>query len=354
MDSAYTIVPYEPRLRDGVVRVLRHLLGDDDDDNRAYFRWKYEDNPFRQAPPGVVALHDDTVVGFRGYFATRWAVANGDSFLVLGPGDTCVSPDHRRQGLSVALGEAALATCATGARLLLNTSSSANSVSGYQKLGFVPVVARSYLHRYSLPRLGWYLAATKLGIGTAARLAAGGPASEIVVSDTPDGEAMARVAAASRSHAALGLVRDTALFNWRFRNPKSRYLFYFLRSAGSVAAYVVLRFRVGGRRGFVIDYAERAPGLLSRLLTFMTKTGHADVLSVWSCGMGPDARTLFESSGFRTGGLMTAIDRRMSGQRSILVRPVAAELAESDWLVHGLDAREASNWRFFEIGSDAA
>ena len=128
MDSAYQIVPYESRLRDGVVRVLGHLLGDDDNQNRAYFQWKYEDNPFRQAPPGVVALHGDTVVGFRGYFATRWAVGNDDGHLLLAAGDTCVSPDHRRQGLSVALGKAALATCAAGATLLVNMSSSANSV----------------------------------------------------------------------------------------------------------------------------------------------------------------------------------------------------------------------------------
>jgi len=116
----------------------------------------------------------------------------------------------------------------------------------------------------------------------------------------------------------------------------------------------VLRFRPGGRRGFVIDYAERDPGLLARLLGFVTKAGHADVLSVWSCGMGPQAEELFISSDFRPDGLMTAIDRRISGERSILVRPVAMEPTTADWLVQGLDVRDARSWLFLEIASDAA
>ena len=354
MESAYQIVPYEARMGDGVVRVLRHLWGKDDDGNRAYFRWKYEDNPYRQGPPGVVALHHDTVVGFRGYFATRWAVANQGELLVLGAGDTCVSPDHRRKGLSVALGEAALATCTKGARLLVNTSSSRSSAPGYRRLGFVPVADRTYLHRYSLPKLAWYVAATKLGIKASARRSAGASACGLVVSDVPDVEAMARLVAEAPARPALAIVRDKTLFAWRFANPRSRYLFYFLRPVGSLLAYVALRLPRGGRRGFVIDYAERSPGVLERLIPLVTKAGHADVFSVWACGTQPDDRVAFEHGGFRPGGLLGAIDGKISGERPILVRPSTARPSEADWFVHGLDVRKSSNWRFLELASDAA
>jgi len=70
--------------------------------------WKYDDNPYTESPLGIMALYKGKVVGFRGYFATRFQIkGKNDKIISLCPGDTCVHPDHRRKGLSVAMGNRA-------------------------------------------------------------------------------------------------------------------------------------------------------------------------------------------------------------------------------------------------------
>ena len=352
MEDAYQTLPYTPELRDGVVRVLRDLLGPDDDANARYFRWKYEDNPYRQATPGIVAMHDGQVVGFRGYFATRWACADQEPFLVLCPGDTCVDPAHRRQGLSVKMGRAAHGICTAGARLLVNTSSTSNSVPGYLRLGFFPLVPKTFLHRYSALGFVRFAAATKLGRPSPPDRVRYGSFGDITVADRPEPEAMARVIAdAGPASPAFALVQDRAFFEWRFANMRNRYVFYFGREAGRISSYMVMRFSPGARRGYIVDYAGPR-GSLSPLVGFAAKAGHADVLSVWSTGMEPEARLLFESHGFKAECALTAIERRVRGEWPVLVRPVPASPEEKDWIVNGLDVRVGANWRLREVGSD--
>ena len=57
-----------------VVDQLQYLLGNDHNNNRSYFKWKYDDNPYTESPLGIMALYKGKVVGFRGYFATRFQI----------------------------------------------------------------------------------------------------------------------------------------------------------------------------------------------------------------------------------------------------------------------------------------
>ena len=68
----YEIQHYHFEFYPQVVDLLKYLLGSDNDNNRDYFKWKYDDNPYTEVPLGIVALYQGKVVGFRGYFATRF------------------------------------------------------------------------------------------------------------------------------------------------------------------------------------------------------------------------------------------------------------------------------------------
>ena len=116
------------------------------------------DNPNVEVPLGIVAMHKDRVIGFRGYFATRFEIPDKtNNLIVLVAGDTCVHPEFRRKGLSVLMGNLAADAFSGDYRLFLNMTTTASSLPGYLKLGFQPITKKTYLSQYAFPGLIRYL-----------------------------------------------------------------------------------------------------------------------------------------------------------------------------------------------------
>jgi hypothetical protein len=92
----YTIRFFEPADRDGFLELYRSVMGPA---TEAWFRWKYEDNPYVAHVPVVVAVDDaDGVVAARPQVPFRMQ-AGENRTLALRFGDTIVHEDHRRRGL---------------------------------------------------------------------------------------------------------------------------------------------------------------------------------------------------------------------------------------------------------------
>ena len=70
----YEIRLYRSEFFPQVVELLKYLLGNDHDNNKSYFKWKYDDNPNTEYPLGIMALYKGKVVGFRGYKKTPYGV----------------------------------------------------------------------------------------------------------------------------------------------------------------------------------------------------------------------------------------------------------------------------------------
>ena len=121
-------------MRSSVVHLLGELLGGDPTNHDSYFGWKYELNPHSENPLGIVALHEDKVVGFRGYGPARWEVGESKAMQVLVPGDTFVDINHRQKGLSVAMGKLATTDYAATHQLFLNLSCTRNSLPGLRRI----------------------------------------------------------------------------------------------------------------------------------------------------------------------------------------------------------------------------
>lgn len=68
----YDIISYRSELTSEVTGLLNDFWGGDPEVNRAYLRWKHEDNPYTDRPLAFVAAHGGKVRGFRGYFALQW------------------------------------------------------------------------------------------------------------------------------------------------------------------------------------------------------------------------------------------------------------------------------------------
>ena len=150
-NSDYQAIPYRSKFKLRVAELLRGLWSDDPAENLSYFEWKYEDNPYTETPLGIVVLHDGNVVGYRGYFACRFEVrGKNNDISILIPCDTCVSPDHRRKGLSVVMGDLAKKEYAERHPLFLNMTCTHKSLPGYRRMGFLPLANKVFLTRASL------------------------------------------------------------------------------------------------------------------------------------------------------------------------------------------------------------
>ena len=150
-NADYRAAPYDSEFKQPVAELLRGLWSDDVAANLAYFKWKYDDNPYTDGPLGIVVVKDGEVAGFRGYFACRFEVrGKNEDISILIPCDTCVSPDHRRQGLSVVMGNLAKELYPEQHPIFLNMTCTHKSLPGYKRLGFLPLKNKVYLNRASM------------------------------------------------------------------------------------------------------------------------------------------------------------------------------------------------------------
>jgi len=129
------IRPSVPEDLDQVLAVAARSLGwAADERDRAFFRWKHEENPAGPSP-GWVAVEDGQVIGFRTFL--RWAFARGDQRLDMARAvDTATDPDHQGRGLFRRLTlQAVDDLTAAGVDAIFNTPND-QSRPGYLKMGW--------------------------------------------------------------------------------------------------------------------------------------------------------------------------------------------------------------------------
>jgi len=360
LEFGYRIAHFRPEHETQVVNLLGELWRCDSQTRSSLFRWKYLENPFSDGPIGVVALHDDTVVGFRGYFANRFIVGSQVTGQgVLQPGDLYVDPGHRNRGLSVAMGQHAMEYDTSRFRLFLNLSCSKASLRGNLALGFQPLAAKVRLTRHGLNPLDWWrsrkgetrrpLEQSRINFGQFGK---------VQVADAPLPAAMASIVANQRhAEAALHLQQDHSFFAWRYRNPARKYAFYFLAEDNCITGYVAVHVSANNVLGRILDYGECREWAVREILTYIIKSRHFPALSIVSYGADEQPRQLFAELGFSTTHPLKKLTATASaGQAGVpaLVRPIRQSFSERDLMIDAVDVRRIDSWRLKPICCDSA
>lgn len=353
MKSGYEICRYRPEFASQVIELLRDFWGGDFQCNQAYFRWKYEDNPYTESPLAIVALHKGEVKGFRGYFATRWHIPGKDfEIIVLSPGDTFVHADHRRSGLSLSMGKMAMEEYASKYKVFLNLSASRSSVPGYVKMGFVPLAVKKYLNKYNLIGLTKFFVKSAKNEKSFREIPLG-EFDDVLVDNNPRPEEMYSVISGQETDdRQLTLLQDKAFFQWRFNNKLRNYVFYYQRENSMTTGYLVIRLSPSGHRGYIIDYGASDNESMEKMLRFLVKIRHFDVLSILNLNLPDDFLQILKRAGFKAGGLMKMVKKKTRGEWPLLVRPVRQDYGEDEWFIGGLDIRQNETWKIKEICSD--
>ena len=350
LSPEYDIAQFGPEHGQQVLDLLSQLWGEERQANLAHFHWKYKANPYADRLLGIVALRGDRVVGFRGYMATEWRTGEGDPPVFAStPGDTCVHSDHRRQGLSVAMGRFAMEAYVDRYRFFLNLTAGGNSCPGYRRMGFEPLHDKTCLNRYGPIGLCRFLLFARRSGRPRVPLGSDG---DLLFSDAARPEDMAAVIAAQPERPGrMTLHQDERFFRWRFANPQARYVFGYCVHGGELTGYVVLGVALNGRRAHVLDAADRDGHSIGIILTQLAE--HFDVLSFYHFAADDRLSPVLRESGFQSRGLLAWLEQRIYGVFPILVRPVRAAASEHDWLVNGLDIRKRENWAMKGLCSDS-
>ncbi|MGC2460121.1 MAG: GNAT family N-acetyltransferase [Steroidobacteraceae bacterium] len=371
MTSNYELVGYEPELKRQIIELQSHLWSPSAALNTAYFEWKYERNPYIDAPLIYLAMHDGSAVGMRGFFGTQWTVGlPAQRFIAPYADDLVIAPEHRNNGLIARIMAFAFEDLAKrnyhyavslspGAMTFLSSIA-----AGWRSPGLLrPMRRRPWrvaLRRAGdrivkpLPLLaGAYEAVVRPWIG-ARRLSLADIDAErvrrctkdmprIVFEDAPRCSAMAELVD-SVSASRIRHVRDAAYFDWRFRNPLSRYRFLFWANP-RLEGYLVLQectsaYAVNDVVN-VVDWEATSAAVQAELLGAATRLITDRNLVIWSASLSRELTMLLDESGFK----VEPAPRTVAQQRhTLLVRPVGAAGLNGDWLLAGRRLLDLDSW----------
>ncbi|WP_440991922.1 GNAT family N-acetyltransferase [Haloarchaeobius baliensis] len=352
----YTIRFFEPADRNDFLGLYRSVMGPA---TEAWFRWKYEDNPYVAHVPVVVAVDDtDGVVAARPQVPYRMQ-AGETRTLALRFGDTIVHEDHRRKGLFTRTTAFAMDYYSgQPPRFAFNFPNSL-SEPGYRNVGgelVQELVTRYRVHDpgsvidEGSPAGADSLASVGGRVVSAARTAErtlrdvdfGG---SVVRYEDPPAERLAGLASRAterRVHA----VRDEPFYRWRFANPRWSYDSYVAERDGeAVAALITGTART--ERGTVTNVMEPVPidrtvrpraAMRALLAAVVEDASDSTLVAVAGDTVDPG---LLRRFGFLPD------DRRPLSLGASPSRQIAYDLAdagEQAWQVGGLDIRRPENW----------
>jgi GNAT superfamily N-acetyltransferase len=371
MDSTYELVCYEPGLKKQVIELQTHLWSPSVGLNTAYFEWKYERNPYVDAPLIYLAMHNGRAVGMRGFFGTQWegGIPTQKS-IVLYADDFVIAPEHRNRALSTKIMAAAFEDLAKR-RYQYAFSLSAGPMTflfslatGWRSVGSMqPMRQRSWqvALRSGRDRLITRLPVRSRGINEifrqwsqkkrrsladidadqVRRSLTGVP--WILFEDVPRCADMAQLIERIGGCGRIRHVRDREYFDWRFQNPLSRYRFLFWAKTRLEGYLVLQEYTAYADKEVVniVDWEATSVAVQAELLQAAMDLTADRRLITWSVSLPRQTKAVLDEAGFK---LVRQPQNVAQQRRALLVRPIRDEELDGDWLFTGQPLLDMKSW----------
>lgn len=290
MHSAIGYEKYAPHLEREVVPLFDMQCGWSDlEKSSAFFRWRYEDNPYTTTPAVFVARDGDRVVGLRCFVVQKFR-RGPDSLLVACPADAIVHPDYRRRGLLQNLTRFSLEHMPADVGVVLSLSSNEASAAANRKLGWVEFGMTKYLYRVAVPvfRRGERESST-----TVLKLRG----ATVRISQDPDQMPPSACIYPRVSGTQWANARDEAWYGWRYRQPYASFCYVAAR-AGEQSGFMIVR-RTGRRIFSVMEYGFDNASILSAMAAGFTGASGACALRLLNLTLRDQEVAAFRRAGFR-------------------------------------------------------
>jgi hypothetical protein len=377
----YMIFTYEKQYHNELLVLLADLWGKDIHLNNSYFEWKYLKNPYDQSPLIYMALAGNKLVGVRSFCVTHWQAGNpGTTFLSLADADTVIDQDYRRKGLFSLVNQYSLeALISSQYKTIITLSANRGSAAavlkmGWKNVGFIQtayylpssqqtqgdffsrILQKSAVHRFLNKHLRQITYPQTVVEGTTfekldqsstkIRSQLNQP---IFVLQEPQPEAMAELVERVVDDGRIRQVRDNAFFQWRYKNPRSKYRFLYWGNVDKIDGYIVLRSRINERDGnvMIVDWETENLDIFKNLLNASIKLGQFRYLSTWSESLSHEKKKMLKERGFSISTYVGEEDRD-NFPPIILVN----KIADNNWKINNCNILDVSNWDLRPIYAD--
>ncbi len=340
--SGYKIRPFCQDDLAEVQRSLAHLYRTSPQACSEFLRWKYFDNPYSVNPLIVVVEYEGRIAGQYTYTPMKWRnSATGTEETILAPGGAFVLPEHRKKGLFSRMMSFGQEWLSTDYRWFLNATSTSNSAATYKKFGAHPLADRVFLDSCSWPGLMHYCLRYRKKNTAKVKF---GDYSGILVTDQVSGEDMSRIASLRNlAVPAVELKRDSVFYEWRYRNPAKQYTFYYAGVPGKITGYVAVSHNSNNLRGYIVDYGQSDSCSLEKILRFIKRKRHFDILSIYEFCVDEEFSELLAAGGFKRDLRVRSLERRITPFYPLYL--IKTGEGENGWFWEGLDLRTISSWR---------
>ena len=372
MGSTYEIVCYEPALKGQVIELQSHLWSPSVALNKAYFEWKYERNPYVDAPLIYLAMHNGRAVGMRGFFGIQWegGIPTQRS-IALYADDLVIAPAHRNRGLIPRIMAAAFKDLAKrGYQYAFNLSAGPITLlsslsTGWRSVGSMqPMCQRSWrvALRSSRDRLITRFPTLSRGINgplhrpsqRRQRSFADRDTEEfrrtdlhspsILFEPVPRCSAMAELVERIGGCGRIRHVRDREYFEWRFQNPLSQYRFLFCAKT-RLEGYLVLQEYTSAYADRevvnIVDWEATSVAVQRELLQAAVSLTADRRLMIWSVSLPRQATAVLDEKGFK---LERTPESATQQRRALLVRSIRDEGPDGNWLFAGQPLLDMKSW----------
>lgn len=368
--SGYEYRVVEPGDRRRFLSLHRDVWGHERGD--AWFRWRFERNPYVDETPMVVAERDGQIVGAEPCLAFRLRVGE-ETVPALQPADWAVHPEHRERGVFTGMTERLLERYDDGpARLYFNFPNDAlvpglekfdwsirNGPTTYYRIHDPERVARQgsgskrEFRSIASRNLGRLVTPLTLGyLGARDRLRKRVDGYTVERHESIPVDVFTELAAGPDD--AIHVVRDAAYYRWRFANPRWETTAYVARRAGEpVAACLTATERRGTlQTAAVLDTVPRDGSVESDVFRALLSpvvedAADADVVKI---GEGPIPDAVLDAFGFRANDAFPM--SALSNQAALAVRSTE-ETAGSRVEIGGVDPTERP-WELALADQDVA
>jgi GNAT superfamily N-acetyltransferase len=365
----HELVRYHPDRKEQIAGLQRHLWSADVRLNRAYFAWKYEENPFIKAPVLQLALSAGRVVGMRGMFGSCWEVGSpARRVLVPCADDFVIEPAHRNHGIGGAIMRAAVEDGAlSDFEYAFSLSAgpvtrAASLVAGWRAVESMGPARRTSASAAFIDRMAarlrtapmlWRCAdplvrAHHRGVGglfrsldRRGRTGGGRSSAAVRVEAAPPVDAIADLVARLGHDGRLRHVRDEAYLRWRYRDPLHEYRFL-VQGNDRLDGYLVLQaHRTEPERGIrIVDWEATTPGVRIALLHAALEWGRFPSVIVWTATLPSETEGPLAALGFvptRSGSKLRAVATTM-------IRPVGRAAGGTDPILEGRRLLDLASW----------
>ena len=374
--EAYKVIPYQPAFKGEIIKLQEHLWGEDLLQNKAYFEWKYEQNPYQAEPMIYLCTYRDRLVGTTSFIGAQWQVGDREISFPYG-GDSVIHPDHRNQGLFKRLNEFSLAdirkrgyefTVALSAAqvtfysFLMMGWRSVGEITDHryqavdhQDVSIISVLKRSQLisklYRGVRGILSRQTAREQSRVNVfgeldrMSRITGDNPPEHVSVSRDPKPAEMAGLVARNAYDGRIRQVRDQKYFTWRYDNPLSEYRFLFWEKDG-LDGYLVLQTKLtpGYSAVSIVDWEFTNPQVQEDLLRAAVTWGKFHSISIWTVSMKNPGMELLTRYGF--------VPEEKAYTPGLLVKELTGAVPEEDWNLGDQVLTDISKWDLRAIYSD--